>query len=190
MHEARTQNGLRRRLHEVSQLPYTLRQDAQAHWGAGIELNTPRENGSYTGPVISSGCYLVQRVDERSVIVHRLADVDISANDNLRRRASENRLSGVQMRISYDGVTATAHFHDPECAAIEEIFGRILRAAAERLGTSSDTYDVFAQQLDEVKEALLEKLRPRPSPARYGRASCTPWQTAAVTGPPSPTHRR
>ncbi|VTU39400.1 hypothetical protein [Variovorax sp. PBL-E5] len=173
LQERRAQSGVGRRLHEASQLPYTLRQDAQAHWGAGVELAAPRENGCYTGPVISSGAYLVQRVGEKSVVVHRLTDVDVSANDNLRRRASENRLSGVQMQIRYVGASAEARFHDPERAAIEEIFGRIHRAAEERLGkdTGTDSYGVFARQLDEVKQALIEKLRPCPSPSSATRAT-------------------
>jgi putative DNA primase/helicase len=181
--EGRPPERVGRRLHDPGQLPYTLRQDAQAHWGAGIEFSTSRENGSYVGPVISSGTYLVQRVSERSVVVHRLADVEFPASEGLRRRANENRLNGAQMQISYGGEKAAAHLHDPERAAIEEIFERIHRTAEERLGEEAGAEGLFARQLDEVKKALIEKLRPRPSPSGATRATRVRYSRWAVRCP-------
>lgn len=166
-----TSEGFGRRLHDAARLPCSLRQDAQAHWGAGVELGSSREDGRYAGPVISSGDYLAQRVGEREVVVHRRADVDFPVQGNLRRRASENRLGGQQMQIRYAGARAAAQPHDPERAALDEIFERIRRAAEERLGNEAGAYGVFARQLDEVKNALAEKLRPRPSPSGATRAA-------------------
>ncbi|MGQ3054513.1 MAG: hypothetical protein ACT6S0_22245 [Roseateles sp.] len=150
------QDAGRRRLHDVRDVPHALRQEAQAKWGTSVEISASRENGRYTGPVFTSGEYLAQKVGERSVVVHQVGDVDFTTNDNMKRRASEKRLTDVNMQINYQGDKGQAHFHDPKRAAIEEMFSRIHRTAKETLGSD---FEPFARDLDVVKNRIVEQYR-------------------------------
>lgn len=147
-----------RRLHEASQVPHAMRQEAQARWGVNVEFNAARENGRYTGPVFTGDEYVAQRVGEKSVVFHRRDQVDFMTSEAMQKRHDTNRLNDVNLSIRYEGDRGKAHFHDPKRAAIEEMFGRIKRTAEEKYGDGK-TFQTFAKQLDEIKDVMVEKYR-------------------------------
>jgi hypothetical protein len=147
-----------KRLHDVNQVSPALRQEAQAHWTATVEFHAACENGRYTGPVFANDEYLAQRVSEKNVVFHRRDQIDFSTNDNLQKRHETNRLNDTNLTIHYEGGSAKAYFHDPQRAAIKEMFGRIKKTAAEKYGEGK-AYDSFAKQLGEIKDVMVEKYR-------------------------------
>lgn len=157
--EEKGANRAGKRLHDANQIPHALRQEAQARWGVNVDITAARENGRYTGPVFTGGEYLAQRVGEKSVVIHRTEQIDFSTNDNLQKRADTNRLTDTHLSVRYDGEKGKAFFHDPQRAAIDEMFSRIGKTAAELYGEKTKEYQTFAKQLDETKAAMVEKYR-------------------------------
>lgn len=147
-----------KRLHDVGQVPHTLRQEAQARWGVNVEFSAARESGRYTGPVFTSDQYLVQRVGEKSVVFHRKEQVDFSTSENMQKRHDTNKLNDAHLAIRYEGAKGKAYFHDPQRAAIEEMFSRIKKTADEKYG-GTKSFETFAKQLDEIKDVMVEKHR-------------------------------
>ena len=146
------------RLHDVGQVPHTLRQEALARWGVNVEFNAARADGRYTGPVFASDEYLAQRVGEKSVVFHRKEQVDFATSENMQKRNDTNKLNETHLSIRYQGQQGKAYFHDPQRAAIEEIFSRIKKTAEERYGKTKKL-ETFAKQLDEIKDVMVDKYR-------------------------------
>ncbi len=147
-----------KRLHDVNQVPHTMRQEAQARWGVNVEFNSARENGRYTGPVFTGDEYVAQRVGEKSVVFHRREQVDFSTSENMQKRHDSNRLNDAHLSIRYEDDKGKAYFHDPQRAVIEEMFSRIKKTAEEKFGEGK-TLTTFAKQLDEIKDVMVEKYR-------------------------------
>lgn len=147
-----------RRLHEVNQVPHALRQEAQARWGVNVEFNASREDGRYTGPVFTGDNYVAQRVGEKSVVFHLRDQVDFATSEAMQKRNDANRLNDTNLSIRYENDRGKAYFHDPQRAAIEEMFNRIKKTAEEKYGQGK-TLDQFSAQLDEIKDVMVEKYR-------------------------------
>lgn len=148
-----------RRLHDVKQVPYAMRQEAQARWGVNVEFSASRENGRYTGPVFAGDEYVAQRVGEKSVVFHRRAQVDFTGNENLQKRVGSGRLNDTTLQIRYEGSVGRAFFHDPQRGVIEEMFGRIRSTAADVLGEESEDFAQFTGHLEQVKGRMVERHR-------------------------------
>lgn len=162
-----------KRLHDANQIPHALRQEAQARWGVNVEISAAREKGRYTGPVFTGGDYVAQRVGEKSVVMHRTEQLDFSSNENLQKRADTNRLNDTHLSIRYDAEKGKAFFHDPQRAAIDEMFSRIKKTAGEQIGEGKKL-ETFTKQLDQIKDAMVEKYREaknRQFEQRTGQAS-------------------
>lgn len=162
-----------KRLHDANQIPHALRQEAQARWGVNVEISAAREKGRYTGPVFTGGDYVAQRVGEKSVVMHRAEQLDFSSNENLQKRADSNRLNDTHLSIRYDTAKGKAFFHDPQRAAIDEMFSRIKKTAGEQI-KEGEKLETFTKQLDQIKDALVEKYREaknRQFEQRTGQAS-------------------
>lgn len=147
-----------RRLHDAAAVPHAMRQEAQARWGVNVEFNTSRENGNYAGPVFANEEFIAQRAGEKSVIFHRIEHIDFSLSENLKKRAEEKRLNDAILQIRYSSGQGKAFFHDPQRAAIEEMFSRIKRAAVERFGESVE-FPTLSDQLEEIRKILVDQHR-------------------------------
>lgn len=171
--EEKTATRAGKRLHDANQIPHALRQEAQARWGVNVEISAARENGRYTGPVFTGGDYVAQRVGEKSVVMHRTEQLDFSSNENLQKRADTNRLNDTHLSIRYDAEKGKTFFHDPQRAAIDEMFSRIKKTAGEQIGKGKKL-ETFTKQLDQIKDAMVEKYREaknRQFEQRTGQAS-------------------
>lgn len=154
----RTSSRAGKRLHDVAQVPHSMRQEAQARWGVNVEFSAARENGRYTGPVFVSDEHVAQRVGEKSVVFHRRDQIDFATSEALQKRHDTNRLNDANLSIRYEGGMAKSYFHDPQRAVIEEMFSRIKKTADERFGDTPQG-KTFAAQLDEVKDVMIERYR-------------------------------
>jgi hypothetical protein len=147
-----------KRLLEVAQVPFPVRLEAQSRWGANVEFNAARENGRYTGPVFAVGDYVAQKVSDQSVVIHRVDHMDFSTSPNMQKRADGHRLNDASLQIRYEGNSGKAFYHDPERAAIEEMFSRIKKTALQKFGEGPELAG-FVTQLDVVKGVLVDKHR-------------------------------
>lgn len=147
-----------KRLHEVNQVPHSMRQEAQARWGVNVEFNVARENGRYAGPVFTGEEYLAQRVGDKSVVFHRKDHIDFSTGENLQKRHDTNRLNDTNLSIRYEANQGKAFFHDPQRAAIEEMFSRIKKTGEETITKPKD-FETFSKQLEQIKNVMVEKHR-------------------------------
>jgi len=71
----------------------------------------------YCGPVFVKDEFLVQRVAPGRAVVHRLADVDYTTSECLKKRADTRRLNDLTLSIYYIGGRAVAYLRATESAA-------------------------------------------------------------------------
>lgn len=147
-------------MHDINQIPYTLRQEAQARWGVNVDISAAREYGRYIGLVFTANEFVVQKVGERGVVIHRAEHIDFTGSGNLKKRAEMNRLSDTNLEITYDSEEkkAKAFFHDTRRAAIDEMFARIEKTASELHG-DTETFKTFSKHLNEIKNVMVEQYR-------------------------------
>ncbi len=155
--EAQTSRAPGKRLHDIKQIPRTLLQEAQARWGASVELSAARENGRYNGQVFADAEFVVQKVGTQSAVVHRRDQVDFYTTENMQKRHDANKLNDASLTIRYEGAQGRAYFYDPQRAAIDEMVHRIKKGAAEQF--KGKALETFNKQLDAVKDAMIEKYR-------------------------------
>lgn len=146
-------------LHNIRDVPAALQQEAQARWGVGVEVSPSRQDGNYKGPVFTSNDYVAQKVGEKSVVIHRKQDINFETGDNLKKRADENRLNDTSLQIRYEGKEGKAYFHDANRAAIDEMAYRMKKTAGELYADKPKVLATFTKQVDEVKDAMVEKYR-------------------------------
>jgi flagellar motor protein MotB len=70
------------------------------------------ENRRYCGPVFVRDDYLVQRVSEHKVVIHRLSAIHFSATAHLQRRAAQKRLNDLTLTIYYVGAKRIAYLRE------------------------------------------------------------------------------